>query len=145
MGVASLKRHRFIARLRSLNPNSTTGIFQDCCYLTFLVSVSSACKVIGYLLAQRRSSFIALCPCRLQLLLTGTCQLPSLPRCQQLTSCRPCTHSPPSCSAWRWNSSSGCMPITHCTVCRYLPRRTTTGTTGLPSARSEGMEAWDGV
>ena len=70
------------------------------------------------------------CPSCPQLLHTGTCQPPSLPRCRQLTSCRPCTHSQRSCSAWRWSSSSGCTPITRCTVCRCPPRRTTTGTTG---------------
>lgn len=79
------ERHRFIARLRSLNPNSTTGIFQDCCYLTFLVSVSSVCKVVGYLLAQSRSS--VMCPpCALA---AYSCSLPgpaSFPLCPDVSS-----------------------------------------------------------
>lgn len=121
---------------------SATGNLQDW-LLSVLASVSSVCKVASSVPAQSKYSVFqescAPCPSCPQLLRTGTCQPPSLPQCQQLTSCRPCTRSRPSCSAWRWSSSSGCMPITRCTVCRYLPRRTTTGTVRHPWARSEGV------
>lgn len=60
--------------------------------------------------------------------LTGTYRPLYLRQCQPPISCRPCTHSQPSCSAWHWNSNSGCTLITHCTACRCLPRRTTTVT-----------------
>lgn len=64
---------------------------------------------------------------RLQPHPTGTCRAPSPRPCRQRISCRPCTRSQPSCSAWPWNSSSGFTPTTLCTACRSRRRRITTG------------------